>query len=164
MISRLQALDGFLIDSVCQPAVDRLPGPPTPPLLAQQIILASGALCSVALAFIWRDGQASWGTGFGLVVVGASILKAFEIGSEASRAAAAPVSRLRDFPVRLMNLVLVTGLVALTPFYREWLLPVSQACMAIGLYVAACRRPPPEEKLSVARRGLKQDAQAVTPG
>ena len=159
----MRTIDDFLIDQVCQPVVDRLPGNPAPALVGQQFILAGAAVCSVALVLIWR-ASAPWAIGFGIAAVGTSIYKAFEAGKGTAGAGVAPVSRLRDFPQRMLNLVFAVVLVVLAPVHGEWLLALSQALLASGLYAAACRRPPPRTKAAVASSRRVPAAEAALPG
>lgn len=160
----MRKIDDFLIDQVCQPVVDRLPGNPAPALVGQQFILAGAALCSVALALIWRAEEAPWAIGFGIAAVGTSIHKAFEAGKGTAGVGVAPVSRLRDLPPRMLNLAFAVVLFALAPVYGEWLLTLSQALLASGLYAAACRRPPPRTKTAVANSRQALAVEAALPG
>ena len=163
-------LDDYLIDQVCQPAVDKLPGAPAPALIARHMILAGAALCSIAMVLIWQSGVPFWGMGFGIASIVTSIGKSFEVGSGLAGAGVAPVSRLRDRFTRMLNLALLSVLVlnlgflsvlvgsvvalaaAILTLSPLVLLTVSQALLTIGLYVAACRRPPPGAKAAVPRR------------
>lgn len=160
----MRTIDDFLIDQVCQPAVDRLPGTPAPALVSQQFILAGAAVCSVALVLMWQAVEVPWAIGFGIAAVGTSIHRAFEIGKGASGAGVAPVSRLRDFPLRVLNLMLAVLLIALAPAIGVWLLALSQALVASGLYAAACRRPPPRAKVLVGSGRPVPAARAASPG
>ena len=160
----MRRIDDYLIDQVCQSVVDRLPGGLAPTLLGRHLILAGAALCSVALALLWRHEGALWTMGFGLAAVATSIYKAFEAGNETAEAGVAPITRLRDLPIRVLNLAFAVTLIALAPFYGEWLLALSQVLLATGLYTAACRRPPPAAKAAVTNRRSAPPSEAASPG
>lgn len=160
----MRTVDDFLIDQVCQPVVDRLPGSPAPALVGQHFILAGAAVCSVALVLMWRAVEVPWAIGFGIAAVGTSIHKAFEAGRGTAGVGVAPVSRLRDFPQRMLNLAFAVVLIALAPVHGEWLLTLSQALLASGLYAAACRRPPPRTEAAVANSQPIPAAEAALPG
>ena len=160
----MRTIDDFLIDQVCQPVVDRLPGTPAPALVGQHFILAGAAVCSIAMILMWRAVEAPWAIGFGIAAVGTSIHRAFEAGRGTAGTGVAPVSRLRDLPLRVLNLVFAALLIALVPAFGQWLLALSQALLVSGLYAAACRRPPPHAKVAVGNGRPVPVAEAASPG
>ena len=157
---RLRALDSHLIDRVCQPVLDRMPGPPSPALVGRNLILGGASLCSVGLVSSWRGGESLLGMGSGAAAVAAFIYYAFQTGRGTAGSGVAPVARLRDFHARVLMSTLGVILFAMSPFSGDWIYALSQCLTATGLYVAACRRPPPGVKKAIETRGLGRMAPA----
>lgn len=142
-------VDSFLIDRVFQPVVDALAA------LVSCYALAAFILTGAGLCFLAFDvhGQQWLGLALTAIWFPPPLLRAYRLCQERPRAVL-PDERVSGFAPRMwfLGLQVTFGPLLIIPMLRDkdggWFLLNEAAwlMLLIGLYLMACRRPPPSER------------------